>query len=84
MKSSQHPSMKKAFLRKVPSRCRTYGDAEAVPDLAFLLYDMATAQRISASLAIAGQRGITPDVVADTSSTSESYWRHEQDLLCDV
>ncbi|CAK0897525.1 unnamed protein product, partial [Prorocentrum cordatum] len=84
MKRSQLPSMQKAFLRKVHSRCRTYGDAEAVPDLAFLLYDMATAQKISASLAVAEHRGITPDVVADNSSTSESYWRHEQDLLCDV
>ena len=79
LKKSQLPSMKTSFLRKVHSRCRVYGDAEAVPDLAFLLYDMATAQRISASIAVAERKGITPDVVADNSSTSESYWRHEQD-----
>ncbi|CAK0882662.1 unnamed protein product, partial [Prorocentrum cordatum] len=84
VKPSQQPTIKSNFLRKVRSRCRTHGDAEAVPDLAFLLYDMATAQRISASLAIAERQGITPDVVADNSSTSESYWRHEQDILCDV
>ena len=79
LKKSQLPSMKTSFLRKVHSRCRVYGDAEAVPDLAFLLYDMATAQRISASIAVAERQGITSDVVADNSSTSESYWRHEQD-----
>ena len=79
LKKSQLPSMKTSFLRKVHSRCRAYGDAEAVSDLAFLLYDMATAQRISASIAVAERKGITPDVVADNSSTSESYWRHEQD-----
>ncbi|CAK0880619.1 unnamed protein product, partial [Prorocentrum cordatum] len=78
VKKSQLPTIKHSFLRKVHSRCRTYGDAEAVPDLAFLLYDMVTAQRISASIAIAERQGITPDVVADNSSTSESYWRHEQ------
>ena len=37
-----------------------------------------------ATLTIAEQRQLTGDVIGDNVSTSESYWRHEQDILCDV
>ena len=36
------------------------------------------------SLAVAEERKLTPDVLMDNKSTSESFWRHEQDILCDV
>ena len=90
VKESQLPSMKHSFLHKVQSRCIAYGECgsgegpSAMADLSFLIYDMSTAQRTMAQLAMASQKGLTGDVIADNTSNSESYWRHEQDILCDV
>ena len=36
------------------------------------------------TLHYAEQKKVTGDVIADNQSNSESYWRHEQDILCDV
>ena len=35
-------------------------------------------------IALAEERKLTPDVMSDNKSSSESFWRHEQDILCDV
>ena len=81
---SQQPSAKKTYLRKVHSGCRAYADGSLLADLSFLLYDMTLAQSITAKLAISEQQGITADVATVSMCDSESYWRMEQDILCDI
>ena len=33
---------------------------------------------------VAENRGVTPDITADGLVLSESYWRHEQDIIADL
>ena len=54
------------------------------PMLAFLLYDTAMARQISAGLSIAERKGLGADIIESNKHYSESYWRVEQDLNCDV
>ncbi len=37
-----------------------------------------------AVITLAENRGLSPEVLADNRQRSESFWRHEQDYLCDV
>ena len=52
--------------------------------LAFLMYDIAKARQVVALCNVAERQGVTADVVSLSSVGSESYWRHEQDILSDV
>ena len=50
----------------------------------FLMNDIMAARRIMAIQKIATQRELPADLAAQNRSDSESYWRREQDYLCDV
>ena len=63
------------------SRCINYASN---PMLTFLLYDIAMARQISAGLSIAERKGLGADIIESNKHYSESYWRVEQDLNCDV
>jgi hypothetical protein len=75
------PSIKESFLRKCNSRFRGYYEEYK---LIFLLFDVTLARTTIAALHAAELHKISPDVATDNMTCSESYWRHEQDLLCDV
>ena len=81
IKEAQRPQPKASYLRKCLSPCAAYHQDLM---LIFLLYDIGTARQIMGTIALAEQRKLTPDVLMDNKSSSESYWRHEQDILCDV
>ena len=50
----------------------------------FLMSDIMSARRIMAIQKIAVQRELPADLAAQNRSDSESYWRREQDHLCDI
>ena len=78
---SQHYSGKQSFIRKLLSRCKAY---EQVPALLFYLHDVFFARMLLSKMTVAEQHGVTPDITADSSIQSESYWRHEQDITADI
>ena len=51
---------------------------------AFLIYDIAKARQIVAICNVADRQKVSADIISDHYVGSESYWRHEQDILCDV
>ena len=77
----QHYSGKQSFIRKLLSRCKAY---EQVPALLFYLHDVFFARMLLSTMTVAEQHGVTPDITADSSIQSESYWRHEQDITADI
>ena len=81
MTEGQRPSAKGSYLRKVQSLCMAYATDFM---LLFLISDIATARQTMAKISVAENRGLTPDVRADNKQNGESYWLHEQDILCDV
>ena len=52
--------------------------------LLFLIYDIATARQTLGKIATAENKGLSPGILADNKQNSESFWRHEQDILSDV
>ena len=52
--------------------------------LGFLIYDVAKAKQVVSICNVAERKHISAEVVSDHYVGSESYWRHEQDVLCDV
>ena len=78
---SQHYSGKQSFIRKLLSRCKAY---EQVPNLIFYLHDVFFARMLLSKMTVAEQHGVTPDITADSSIQSESYWRHEQNITADI
>ena len=50
----------------------------------FFLRDIHMSKQIMTKLTMAEQKNITPDVMSSGMTNSESYWRHEQDVLADV
>jgi len=81
LKDAQRPSAKGSYLRKCMSQCAAYATDFM---LLFLISDVATARQTMSKISTAENRGLTPDVLADNKQNSESYWLHEQDILCDV
>lgn len=77
----QFPSMKHAVLRKALSRCRAYAEDFM---MLFLLTDIAKARQLMVVVSVAERKKVTPEVIAGHYPTCESYWRHEQDILCDM
>ena len=55
-----------------------------MPSIAFFLYDCILARGILSKFTVADSKGVTPDVTADNSVISDSYWRHEQDITADL
>ena len=47
----------------------------------FFLYDSILTRTLTIKMNIAAKQGYTPDVVSDSNTISDSYWRHEQDIL---
>ena len=80
-REGQQLSVKNAFLRKALSRCKAYAEDFL---LAFLIYDIAKAKQVVSICNVAERKHISAEVVSDHYVGSESYWRHEQDILCDV
>ena len=74
-------SIKKSFLRKVMSYCRSY---EQERDLYFLIHDICLARSIVSSLSQAEKLGITADIVTDSMVHSASYWLHQQEYTVDM
>ena len=54
------------------------------PEIAFLLYDIAMANRLTTVIHVAEKRGFSAEVMSDHYTDSESYWRHEQEISCDM
>jgi len=81
IQNSQRPNAKTSYLRKCLSMCTAY-----MTDfmLLFLIYDIATARQTLGKIATAENKGLSPDILADNKQNSESFWRHEQDILSDV
>ena len=50
----------------------------------FYLDDVFFARMFLSKMTVAEQHGVTPDITADSSIQSESYWRHEQDITADI
>ena len=50
----------------------------------FYLHDRFFAKMLLEKITVAEQHGVTPDITADSSIQSESYWRHEQDITADI
>ena len=42
------------------------------------------ARRLTTALSVADKRGFSAEIVTDHYTDSESYWRHEQDISCDM
>ena len=70
-----------SHLRKLLSPCVAY---IMKPELTFLLYDIGMARRLTLALSVAEKRGFSGDIATDHYTDSESYWRHEQDISCDM
>ena len=70
-----------SHLRKLLSPCVAY---IMQPLLTFLLYDIGMARRLTCALSVAGKHGFSREIVTDHYTDSESYWRHEQDISCDM
>ena len=68
-------------LRKLLSPCAAY---VMQPLLTFLLYDIGMARRLTLALSVADKRGFSGEIATDHYTDSESYWRHEQDISCDM
>ena len=81
MCAGQRPNAKGSYPRKTQRRCTAYATDFM---LLFLISDIATARQTMSKISVAENRGLTPDVLADNKQNSESYWLHEQDILCDV
>ena len=79
--SKQHLSIRDSFLHKALSRCRACSEDFM---LAFLLYDIHKAHQIVSVANVAEKKKLSAEAIADHYVGSESYWRHEQDILCDV
>ena len=79
--AGNHYYSKTSFLRKIRSRCRSY---EQVPKIMFFLYDSILARTLTTKMNVAAKQGYTPDVVSDSNTISDSYWRHEQDYTADL
>ena len=80
-KESQHYSGKQSYIRKLLSRCKAY---EQEVGLIFYLHDVFFARMLLSKMTVADNHGVTPDITADSSIQSESYWRHEQDIIADI
>ena len=50
----------------------------------FYLHDVFFARMLLSKMTVAEKHGVTPDVTADSSIQSKSYWRHEQDITADI
>ena len=50
----------------------------------FYLHDCFFARMLLSKMTVAEQHGVTPDITADSTVQSESYWRHEQDITADI
>ena len=79
--TKQLPNIKTSFLRKCLSLCVAYNTD---PLLLFLIYDIAVCRNSMATMTLAEQRKLSPEVLADNRQHSEAFWRHEQDYLCDI
>ena len=70
-----------SHLRKLLSNCTGY---MLQPLLTFLLCDIGMAHRMTCAIHIAEKRKFSADITTDHYTDSASYWRHEQDISCDV
>lgn len=75
------PSLKKAWMRKVMSRCLDY---EEDHDLHAFLYDCYMARRITSVVAMADKQRIAPDRAASKMQNFEEFWHTERAKLEDM
>ena len=81
LKDASQASIFASHLRKLLSSCTGY---MLQPRLTFLLYDIAMAQRLIGAIKVAESRGFSAEVTTGHYTDSETYWRHEQDISCDM
>ncbi len=81
MTDAQKASIRTSFLRKCQSRCLKYARDYM---LCFLMYDMAMARALITTVQFAKKKNLTPDRVCDSYTYSETYWRHEIDVIQDL
>ena len=70
-----------SHLRKLLSSCTAY---ILQPKLTFLLYDIGLAHRLTCAIHVAEKRGFSTEITTGQYTISASYWRHEQDISCDI
>ena len=81
MTDMQKSSIRTSFLRKCQSRCLKYARDYM---LCFLMYDMAMARALITTVQFAKKKNLTPDRVCDSYTYSETYWKHEIDIIQDL
>ena len=52
--------------------------------LCFLMYDIAMARALITSVQFAKKKNLTPDRICDSYTFSETYWKHEIDIIQDL
>ncbi len=52
--------------------------------LCFLMYDIAMARALITTVQFAKKKNLTPDRVCDSYTYSETYWKHEIDIIQDL
>ena len=70
-----------SHMRKLLSSCTGY---MLQPRLTFLIHDIAMARRLTAAIHVSEQKGFSAEVATDHYTDSEAYWRHEQNISCDM
>ena len=81
LSSQNNPSPCVSFLRKALSRLGSYGIDFM---LLCLIYDIHLARTIYGVCTQAESLKQAPETVASHLSIFDSYWRHEEDVLCDM
>ena len=70
-----------SHMRKLLSSCTGY---MLKPRLTFLINDIAMARRLTSAIKVSETRGFSAEVATDHYTDSEAYWRHEQNISCDM
>ena len=70
-----------SHVRKLLSPCTGY---MLQPKLTFLMHDIAMARRLTAAIKVSEDRGFSAEIATDHYTDSEAYWRHEQNISCDM
>ena len=81
LEESAENSIVTSHMRKLISSCTGY---MLRPELTFLIHDIAMARRLTKAIKVSEQRNFSAEIATDHYTDSEAYWRHEQDISCDM
>ena len=77
----QLPSIKTSFMRKILSRCTSYGSDF---QLFSLVHDIALAKQLTSVVEMAKKNNIAPDQAASGMQNCQTFWVHERTQLEDM